>query len=111
MEITFYRYSHFTLLLFYILLYSHIALLLFYILRYSHIALLLFYICLLYTSELMAEYGIADVISWDNLTRSRASRLYDEYRDVNHLQGTFYLRQNLFLRCVLELQTAGDRCV
>lgn len=30
--------------------------------------------------ELMAEYGIADVISWDNLTRSQASRLYDEYR-------------------------------
>ena len=30
--------------------------------------------------ELMAEYGIADVISWDNPTRSRASRLYDEYR-------------------------------
>jgi len=30
--------------------------------------------------ELMTEYGIADVISWDNLTRSQASRLYDEYR-------------------------------
>ena len=32
--------------------------------------------------ELMAEYGIADVISWDNLTRSQASRLYDEYRST-----------------------------
>ncbi|MFQ7715022.1 MAG: hypothetical protein ACLRI8_13240 [Agathobacter rectalis] len=30
----------------------------------------------------MAEYGIADVISWDNLTRSQASRLYDEYRST-----------------------------
>ena len=32
--------------------------------------------------ELIAEYGIADVISWDNLTRSQASRLYDEYRST-----------------------------
>ena len=32
--------------------------------------------------ELMTEYGIADVISWDNLTRSQASRLYDEYRST-----------------------------
>ena len=27
---------------------------------------------------------------------------------VYHLQGTFYLRQNLFLRCALEFQTEGD---
>lgn len=30
--------------------------------------------------ELMSEKNITDVIAWENLTRSQASRLYDEYR-------------------------------
>lgn len=30
--------------------------------------------------ELMEQKGITDEISWETLTRSRASRLYDEYR-------------------------------
>ena len=37
--------------------------------------------------EYMAEHEINDVISWETLTRSQASRLYDEYRSKTSQQN------------------------